>query len=158
MFCFVLFVSVNIILPLRYESKVLSNNIWKLLLNTLVLSIKIKFSSLMIPDALLPCRISSWSEENCNMWQTQQRDRFQILSRVLKNGNNILARKKQYTRFWQQSQAQPGSTLFLHLHFQLCFRMVIVVDLRGGTNKKPLSWAINLCRFTQPYLQHCCRI
>lgn len=140
------------------KEKVLFNNIWKLLISILVLSIKMKFSYLMIPDGALSCNISSWSEENCNTWQTQQRDGFQILSRVLNDDNNILARKNRYTQSWQQSQTQIGSTLFLHLNFQLCFKITFLADLREVDKQKATNGAINLWGSALRYLQHCFQI
>lgn len=40
------------------------------------LSMKTEFSSLMIPDGVLSCNVSSQSEESSNMWQSQFRDGF----------------------------------------------------------------------------------
>lgn len=115
-----------------------------------------EFSPAKRPDGGLSCSISSWSEENDNMWQSQQRDEFQILSRALKDGNNTSARKNQYTWCLQQFQAQIDSTLFLHLHFQLCFRVVIDADLRW-MDREPFYWAVNVWGSTWPSLQQTSR-
>lgn len=99
---------------------VLFSNTGKFLFSTLV-SIRIKSSSLMTPDALL-CNISSWSEENCNTWQTQQRDDSKSLQSSEK-WQYYFGKEKSIHVVLAAVPSQTDSILFLHLHFHLCFRI-----------------------------------